>query len=250
MAKQNGLLKESLDHIQYLEKQDERRTEFFLAASHQLKSPVAIIQWCLQTVMEDQTIDPKVREMVLKSLMQANAMSQLITDMLHIFRLGSKKGKKDTYTSVDVNKLIGEIAAQYEVVAHKQGVHLIKGPLETVPAVFADEPYLKQAILNLVDNAIKYSRKDGHVTVTSSLAKDGFIEVKVADQGIGIAQAEISKLFTEFFRGQEAQEVAHDGTGLGLVLVKHVIEEFGGQVLLDSELHKGSVFTIRLPRMG
>jgi two-component system sensor histidine kinase SenX3 len=73
------------------------------------------------------------------------------------------------------------------------------------------------------------------------------VELSVTDHGIGMSEADQQRLFTEFFRGDEAKQVAHEGTGLGLVLVKHITEEFGGEVRVKSELHKGSTFTLRLP---
>jgi len=240
-------LEESLQHIARLEKNDAKKSEFFMAASHQLKSPVAIIQWCLQSVMESTDIDPKNREMVWKALNQANAMSQLITDMLHVFRLVNRHGKSQTYTAVDVNAVIEQVLQQYDLAAHQRQVHLVRGPIEVLPPVYAEESFLRQALINLVDNAIKYSQVNGTVTVSSRLAKDGFVEVEVEDQGIGISEPEKLLLFSEFFRGEEARIHTADGTGLGLVLVKHIIEEFSGEVVVKSRVHRGSSFTVRLP---
>lgn len=230
-----------------LEKKDAKKSEFFLAASHQLKSPVAIIQWCLQSVMESTSIDKKDRELVHKALTQSNAMSQLITDMLHVFRLVNREAKRQEYVSVDLNALIAEVIVQYEVAAHKQGVHVVKDSLEVLPPVYADIPFLRQALVNLLDNAIKYSPSGSKVSISGKVAKDHFVEVCITDQGIGIPEAEQVQLFSEFFRGEEARQVTHEGTGLGLVLVKHIVEEFGGHITVKSELHKGSSFTMRLP---
>ena len=232
--------------IEQLKKQEEKKNEFFLAASHQLKSPLAIIQWCLQIALESPTLRGKDKEMVLKALAQAQGMNQLVGDMLHVVRLVGRSGKNQTYTAVDVNLILDEVLNQYELVAHRRKIHLLKGPQERLPLVFVDQAYFRQAIINLVDNAIKYSAEGGTVTAVAS-EKKGWVEISVSDQGIGMAEADQQRLFTEFFRGDEAKQVAHEGTGLGLVLVKHIIEEFGGEVHVKSELHKGSSFTLRLP---
>lgn len=233
--------------IQALAKKYDKKAEFFMAASHQLKSPLAIIQWCLQSVLENKEVDPKTQELVRKAVTQSNAMGQLITDMLHVFRLQNRAHQANEYTSVDVNKIIDQVLVQYEVMAHQHKVHLLRAPQEKVPQVWVDESYLRQALVNLVDNAIKYSRSSGTVTVSVKEAKDGSVEVAVHDQGIGIADADQTQLFQEFFRGTEAREVAHEGTGLGLVLVQHIIEEFGGEVRVESHVHHGSTFTMCLP---
>ncbi|MCC2631360.1 MAG: putative Histidine kinase [Patescibacteria group bacterium] len=232
--------------LESLEKKDAQKTEFFMAASHQLKSPLAIILWCLQSTLESPHLSGKDRDMILKAVGQAGAMSQLIGDMLHVFRLVNRRGKSQDYEAVDCNELIAAILTDYEVVAHKKKVHLVKGPMEVLPTVFADKAYLRQAIINLVDNAIKYSVSGTTVTVTTSV-KEGWATISIHDHGIGMTEADQQKLFSEFFRSEEARQVAHEGTGLGLVLVKHIIEEFGGKVTVESVLHKGSTFTIKLP---
>lgn len=220
------------------------KVEFFLTASHQLKSPVAIMQWCLQSLTE-MPVDPAARKLVGKALEQANNMSALVADMLQVFRL-MHPNSVQTLESVKMNPIIDAVFAQYEPVAHNKGVHLVKGELENLPIVFGREVLLKQAVINLIDNAIKYSKGGGHVTV-SARTHDHMVEIHVADEGIGIAEAEQGRMFTEFFRGEEAKEVAYEGTGLGLVLVKHIMESIGGSISFKSALHKGTDFTLKMP---
>ena len=235
------------EEIQALAKKYGKKAEFFMAASHQLKSPLAIIQWCLQSVIESESTDPKTQELVHKALSQTSAMSQLITDMLHVFRLENRALQSQDYTYVDVNEVLDQVIVQYELMAHQHKVHILRSARERVPNVFVDAGYLKQALVNLLDNAIKYSRSGGKVTIMVSEAKDHFVEVAVHDEGIGIAEADQEQLFKEFFRSVEARQVAHEGTGLGLVLVRHIVEEFGGEVKVESQVHHGSTFIIRLP---
>ena len=109
-----------------------------------------------------------------------------------------------------------------------------------------DEAYFRQAVINLIDNAIKYSPEGGKVVVTAE-TKGKSMELSVQDEGIGMTDADQMKLFTEFFRSEEAKQVSHEGTGLGLVLVKQIIEELGGEIHVKSQLHKGSTFMIKLP---
>ena len=224
------------------------KLEFFLTASHQLKSPVAIMQWCLQSLTELQSLDPQARKLVGKALEQANGMGSLITDMLQVFRL-MNGNVKEVIEPVPLNPLLDTVLAQYELVAHNKGVHLVRGAIEQLPTVYGRQNYLKQAIINLIDNAIKYTKSGGRVTVTAAVVDD-VAEIHVTDEGIGIAPAEHSRIFTEFFRGEEAKNVAYEGTGLGLVLVKHVMESMGGTVSFKSELHKGTDFCLKMPFRG
>lgn len=224
-----------------------KKADFFLAASHQLKTPLAIIDWCLQIVLESETLQPKERDMIMKSLTQAGAMRQLITDMLQVVRLDSSKADtKKTYTMVDVDMIVEEVMSQYASLAQSRKIHLVRGPREELPHIFVGEAYFRQAVINLIDNAIKYSPDNGRVEINTA-HKKGEVSISVTDNGIGMTEADQSNLFQEFFRTAEAQEIAHEGTGLGLVLVKHVIEEFGGRVEVKSQFHKGSTFSIVVP---
>jgi two-component system phosphate regulon sensor histidine kinase PhoR len=223
------------------------KIEFFMAASHQLKSPVAIVQWCLQSILEKQDLDPTTKKLSQRALTQADAMSQMLGDMLRVFRIMHRNGgQQPALVSVDVNKLMQEILKQYEPVSASQKVRIQVGPWEQLPAVLADEAYLKQAIINVLDNALKYSPAGSSVELSAAVTKS-FLEITMRDHGIGIPPAEQGRLFTEFFRGELAKEKTDNGTGLGLVLVKHILESFGGSISFTSEVGKGSVFTLKIP---
>lgn len=224
---------------------DERRFEFFLAASHQLKSPVAIIQWCLHSALDRGELAKKDVEYVRKACLQADSMGALISDMLQVLRLEDTH-RQQGLERVVLAKQIHEIYSQYQAHAKERGVSLETEPIANSLAVMADPTFLKQAIINLVDNAIKYTKSGGTVTVGAK--KTGqLIAITIKDQGIGIAEAEQAQLFSEFFRGAEAKTIAHEGSGLGLVLVKHIAHSFHGNVEVTSKLGEGSTFSIILP---
>lgn len=229
-----------------LDAQSDPKTEFFMAASHQLKSPVAIVQWCLQSVLEKKELDADTRKLSQQALVQADAMSLLLADMLHVFRIVHRSSQLESLAPVNMNKLIEDVLKQEESVAAKQEVRLEVGPMEQLPLVLADDAYLKQAIINIIDNAIKYSNVGGTVEINAEVKK-GMIEIAVIDHGIGIPDAEQGRLFTEFFRGELAKGKTANGTGLGLVLVKHIAESFGGELTFTSAVGKGSTFVLRIP---
>jgi len=218
-----------------------------MTASHQLKTPLAILQWCLQSVLEDKGLSQQSRSLLKRGEEQAENMAHLLSDMLNVFRIVHEgKGSERALLPVDINVLLKSVLEQYQPIADVAGVRLVRGPMEDLPKILADEPYLKQAIINLVDNAIKYTPAKGKVEVcTKRQGKKVFIEV--ADSGIGIADADAGRLFSEFFRAESAKQKAREGTGLGLVLVKHIAERFGGTIHFKSVLGKGTTFVLELP---
>jgi signal transduction histidine kinase len=223
------------------------KTEFFMAASHQLKSPLAIVQWCLRSVLENPDLDADTKKMLQRALIQADGMGELITDMLRVFKIVHSSAQPvQTAAPVDLNQLLEGCIKQYEPVAAQQGVRIVRGMIEQLPTVLADEAYLKQAVINVLDNAIKYSNAGGTVDITANVQKT-MIEITIADHGIGIPEADQGRLFTEFFRGTIAKEKTANGTGLGLVLVKHIAEGMGGSVSCRSVAGRGTAFTIKLP---
>lgn len=244
------------------------KNRFFQEAVHQLKSPVSIIQWCLNSVLENrEQLDAQTVEMVVRSLNQAESMSRLVLDLLRIFKL-MRNDQPMSLAPVHPNQLIDEVIEQYKPEAERAQVRLALGPVEVLPIIYSQEQYLKDALINLVDNAIKYSPHNGAVTVSGrlivvkgdppkkkgmlkkkeTLTKDKkYVEISVQDEGMGISEADQHQLFAEFFRTQAARDAIPYGTGLGLVVVKRCIEALGGVVLLESKLNKGSKFILRVP---
>ncbi|HDR15587.1 MAG TPA: ATP-binding protein, partial [Desulfobacteraceae bacterium] len=113
--------------------------------------------------------------------------------------------------------------------------------------VMADEKLLDDLFANLVSNAIKYTPPGGKVDVATSLYPDGRVRLDVSDTGIGIPRQDISRLFTEFFRAENAKEAAEEGTGLGMVIVKEIVDNLRGTISVDSEVGKGTTFVCLLP---
>ncbi|HSI20780.1 MAG TPA: HAMP domain-containing sensor histidine kinase [Verrucomicrobiae bacterium] len=229
-----------------LDAHTDQKTEFFMAASHQLKSPVAVVQWCLNSITEKQDIDPETRKLAERALVQADAMSQLLGDMLRVFRIIHKGHGVETLVPINMNHLLEGVLKQYELIALQQQVKIQVGPMEQLPLVLGNETYLQQAVINILDNAIKYSTAGSSVEL-SAYAKGGMIEITIADHGIGIPEAEQSRLFTEFFRGELAKDKTANGTGLGLVLVKHILEGMGGGISYTSVPGRGTTFLLRIP---
>jgi len=222
---------------------DEQKLEFFLAASHQLKSPLAIMQWCIQSGLEFKDTSAELRDLLETANRQAEAMSHLIADMLNIFR---HQETVSQLVSLDLGAVVREAVSQRQPAADQKKVQISMSIPAQACMVMADQTYLSQAVINLVDNAIKYSPNGGMVWVNLE-RKGREVIVTVTDQGIGLTEVDKAHLFQEFYRSPEARKAAHEGTGLGLVLVKKVIESYGGSVEADGGPGKGATFHIRMP---
>jgi two-component system phosphate regulon sensor histidine kinase PhoR len=131
--------------------------------------------------------------------------------------------------------------------ARKKSITLTLNIPEYIPKILADELLLEQAMLNLSDNAIKYTREGGTVTL-SAQSKGSEVEVSVSDTGIGIASEHLPRIFERFYRVDKGRSREMGGTGLGLSIVKNIIEKHGGKVWAESELNEGSTFFFTLPK--
>jgi two-component system phosphate regulon sensor histidine kinase PhoR len=129
--------------------------------------------------------------------------------------------------------------------ARKKSITLTLNIPEDIPKILADELLLEQAMLNLIDNAVKYTREGGTVTL-SAQSKGNEVEVSVSDTGIGIASEHLPRIFERFYRVDKGRSREMGGTGLGLSIVKNIIEKHGGKVWAESELNEGSTFFFTL----
>jgi signal transduction histidine kinase len=224
---------------------EDKKLAFFLAASHQLKGPLATIQWCLRSLTEYQAeIPPAAQKLIGTALGQTDTVSRLVSDLLHLVKLES--GTPLTLTSLSLADLVRKVFDRYGAIAHQKDVHIVLDPLERVSPIMGEAVLLEQVVVNIVDNAIKYTAAGGEVRLHLSEVADRVI-FRVSDQGIGIPDLEQQRIFTEFFRGEEAKAVA-SGSGLGLVLTKQIVEKCGGEINLESVLHKGTTVEISFPR--
>lgn len=224
---------------------DNSQAEFFGTAAHQLKTPVAVIQWCLQTALESKDLKGHDRDMVMKAVRQADALGELIGELSHFHRVTNHMAAINM-VRVDLRLSLEKAIMHGALVAEKSGMRLVSGPIERDAQVLADEILLEQALINLIDNAVKYSNEGGLIEVKLEVSK-GRAFVTVRDHGIGIAPAEQDQIFVEFYRGAQGRKHAPEGSGMGLALAKKIAEEFGGDIMLESKLGKGSTFTLSLP---
>lgn len=242
-----------------LEKLLAMRSEFLDTASHQLRTPVSVIKGTLEMIatgemndLSQQDKDLQIRGAFLKS----QKLEQIISDILDASEMDTEPFKINPkyLEDIDLKGLIQRIGKYFELDAKNRGVEFaIKTPTENIPPIKGMERYLEQAIMNLVDNALKYTPKVNEASrakgsVLLSLEKSGNnLIIRVSDNGIGIPARELSKMFEKFGRASNAKEMYTDGTGLGLFIVKEIISGHQGQITIKSQLAKGTTFTIILP---
>jgi len=219
------------------------RRDFVANASHELKTPVASIRAAAETLRDGAIDDPPAARRFTEQLeREAVRMSRIVADLLDLSRL-------ETGSEMDDQVRLDAVAAdEVERMGDAAGIRgvAISVDATAVPAVRGSARDLSLMVRNLIDNAVRYTGDGGSVDV-SVRAEDDSVVVKVADTGIGIPQRELPRIFERFYRVDRARSRETGGTGLGLSIVRHVTENHGGEVTVESELGQGTVFEVRLP---
>lgn len=220
------------------------RKDFVANASHELKTPLTSIRGFIETLMDGAYEDQATTKKFLTIISQeAERLNYLVADILDISKLESGETEINK-RPVNLNDLFSEIVLSVEnrlkekqlVLKEQVGANLIWG----------DEDLLREVILNLLDNAVKYTPEGGRILIGSREKPDG-TEVFVSDNGIGIPKESLPRLFERFYRVDKGRSRAMGGTGLGLSIVKHIVERHGGTLSVESELGKGSRFGFTIP---
>jgi two-component system sensor histidine kinase SenX3 len=223
------------------------RRDFVANVSHELKTPVGALTLLAEAV-QDAADDPvAVARFSERMQREAVRLGRLVQELIELSRLqGAEALPGDQLVAVD--DLVSEAVDRSRMVAEQAGIQVVSR-LEPGLRVRGNETQLTNAVANLVDNAVAYSpsRTRVSVTVRRSGSDQGWVEIAVADQGIGIADADLDRVFERFFRVDQARSRATGGTGLGLAIVKHIATNHGGSVSVWSVVGSGSTFTIRLP---
>ncbi len=228
-------------------KQLERTREEFVAnVSHELRTPLSLIKGYIETLLDGARHQPEVTARFLKIIERnTQRLDLLIQDLLTISALESGRVKLELQ-AVELHPLVDKIFNDLKPPADNKSVTL----LNQLPPLSAtgDAHRLEQVFANLVDNAIKYGRPHGRVTVGGQSLAGGKIEVFVQDDGPGIPAESLDRIFERFYRVDKARSRDQGGTGLGLSIVKHIVQGHGGEVWAKSDLGRGATFFFTLPR--
>lgn len=224
------------------------KSVFVSNVSHELKTPLSLIRLFVE-LLENERVKPEKRKEYLQIISkETHRLTALINNILDFAAI--EAGKKEYKFAVrDLNETVAEVVDNYSVVLSESGFTLQTDFAENLPPVSIDRDAISQAVLNLVNNAIKYSPDEKHISVKTKPGMGGVgAAIEVTDRGAGIPSNEHIKIFEKFYRSGGADDVHNvKGSGLGLSLVKHVADAHGGGVTVKSVVGKGSTFTIWLP---
>jgi len=244
----NGILSGALILLQDLTELKDLQTmrrELVGNISHELRTPITGIKAMAETLLGGASDDKKAAgDFLAKIVGEADRLTQIVTELTQLSRIetGAAELKMEP---VDLNALVGGVLAEMKPLAERQQVKLARKPAADLPDIPADRDRIRQTIVNLVYNAIKFNRPGGRVTVTTGYDKRS-VTVSVADNGIGIPADDLPHVFERFYKADKAR--SGGGSGLGLAIAKHTVAAHGGDIDVLSQEGKGSTFRFSLPR--
>ncbi|RJR35386.1 MAG: HAMP domain-containing histidine kinase [Deltaproteobacteria bacterium] len=235
-----------LHDVTHLRRLEMMRRDFVANVSHELKTPITSIKGFVETLLAGALHEPENAENFLRIIArQSDRLNEIINDLLSLSRIEQDSERGQIFLTAQ--RIKGVLAAAVEVCeakARERGINIrLDCPDDLRARVNA--PLLEQAVVNLVDNAVKYSEKDREIRVEAERAGPEVV-VRVRDQGSGIAPVHLPRLFERFYRVDSGRSRSSGGTGLGLAIVKHIAQAHGGKVTVESAPGKGSIFSLHL----
>ena len=235
--------------ITELKKLESIRKDFVANVSHELKTPLTSLKGFIETLKSGAMEDPSVSDKFLNIMdIEVNRMNALVEDLLMLSEIESeKRNVLDEYFHIE--EVIDEVFQVLNIKAEKRNIVLSRGIKKGIPAIYGNFNYFKQMILNLTDNAIKYTQNGGKVVVKAQKIRNHVV-IDVIDTGIGIAPEDQKRIFERFYRVDKSRSKQMGGTGLGLAIVKHIVLMFKGTITINSKFGEGSIFTVTIPLDG
>ncbi len=229
--------------VSELRRLEKIRRDFVANVSHELRTPLASIRAMAETLQDGAMKDEEVAGQFLGTIVtEVQRLTRISEDLLILSDAESRSPEKAPF---NLSALIEKVLTRFQPQAEKAGIAL-DGQVQARLRVEANHDQIEQVLVNLVDNAIKYTSGGGQVRLTAERLPDR-VAVHVADTGIGIQEKDLPRIFERFYRVDKARSRRSGGTGLGLSIVKHIVESHGGQVTVDSEFNHGSTFTFTIP---
>ena len=244
----NKLADKAVKDIEEMRKLERSRSEFLGNVSHELRTPIFSVQGFLETLLDGALDDETVRrQFVQKAYSNTIRLNTLLSDLIDISRIESGELRM-SFRYFNLAELLKDAINSLEIRATQKNISLIlNSPTDRELTVYGDKERIMQVVLNLTDNAIKYNVSGGSVTI-STQEQNGFLQVSVADTGLGIPEEHLHRIFERFYRTDKDRSRVAGGTGLGLAIVKHILEAHTSKVTVESEVGRGTVISFTLKR--
>jgi two-component system, OmpR family, phosphate regulon sensor histidine kinase PhoR len=235
-----------LHDVTELRRLERVRTEFVANVSHELRTPLTCIKGYLETLLDGAVDEPAhARRFLVVANAHAERLGRLVGDLLDLSNLESGRAALAPVV-VDLQATAAEVVSMFEPRAAETDVRLVNRVPEGC-RVRADRDRLTQILVNLVDNAVKFTEKDGEIAVTAVRPRLGVVEVRVHDTGVGIPSTDLPRISERFYRVDRTRSREQGGTGLGLAIVKHLVHAHGGELWIESLLGQGTTVRFTLP---
>lgn len=232
--------------ISDLKRLETMRRDFVANVSHELRTPVAVIKGYAETLLDGALTESaeRSRRFVEVIVSHSERLTNLINDILTLSKLEARDAALEL-APLDLCGTVRKALMLMEDHARTKGVRLTATCPDSVPKVLADQGQLEQVLLNLLDNAIKYTPDGGDVSISAGCSGER-VQIQISDTGMGIPSKDLPRIFERFYRVDEGRSREQGGTGLGLSIVKHIVQLHGGEISVISEAGKGSTFTVLL----
>jgi two-component system phosphate regulon sensor histidine kinase PhoR len=229
-----------------LEKSEKEKMQFFRFVSHELKSPIIAVQSAINVVLDimDTNLKPKARDMLERGRKRTVQMIEILKDLVSLsYEDDDDRPEPEMVVPCEH---IPEVVDYYRPIAEEKNIKLIETVCKQRKGFQLDKFVFEKIITNLISNAVRYTPNGGVVTIKTDLDEKYWYLI-ISDTGIGIPKEEQKHIFEEFYRGRNAKKFESVGTGLGMSIIRRMVEQENGEIFLESEVGKGSTFTVRFP---
>lgn len=239
----------TLRDISAVKENEKLRSDMTSLMSHELRTPITSIKGFAELLAADEAIPEDAREFLAIINNESERLSKMLTTFLSVSNLEQADKQDVAKTPVKLDAVVHEVVDKMQETAKRKRIRLVEQANTHLPPIAADKGLITRAVSHLVDNAIRYSPERTSVIISTILESD-FLRVSVEDRGYGISSVDLDKIWQKFYRvARDGQDKEEESTGLGLSLVKEIIEQHGGGVEVESEIGTGSRFSFTLPRL-
>lgn len=223
------------------------KSQFVSMVAHELKTPLAAVQGFINVILDDSlnVSADQQKDYLKRSVLRLNSLKDLVNDLLDISRM-ELKTKSREIESLNIEEIITNTVQLLELETEKRKLSVVKDIEPNIPRINADHNEITRLITNLLSNAIKYNKENGKIYISAKV-QDSYLNIIIKDSGIGMKPEEKARLFNEFFRAKNEKTRGISGTGLGLTIVKRIVDSYHGKIEVESEYGSGTSFIINLP---